>query len=575
MVRFPNPHAAKKTLTIPGFLSAECARAEIEGLGKQCLFRILPSELLAIRGESEAWSDYPSAYSHIVLRALSSGTRMVRERDLMNWVFASSPRYGVVIDAAMTDHIFSLFRLCLKAIVREALSLDGDQNNGCPVLVQALIWFASQLSILYGETNGKLFAIDMLKQCISEAAARGLMMTESPPTLIEEGSHSQNELNRTVTGEVISVSQVVAAVAALHERAFFEEKTRGFRVSQPLTMAEHDYVSQIADEERKRRPNYRPIIEHDGLHRQRSSYQEANKTKTREELLAEERDYKRRRMSYRGKKGKRTTLQVTRDIIEGYMVEIKKAGGIGCFVKGTEDGGMFLSESPSAQDITTSVDEPIGSSYAGNGGSQYNNRTHSHSDYIKRSKSFKDASPKDYEQPRRSLHEHHVNVDQRMVSQSKNDRGNYSRSPERYKSRGRSHVRSSHLLEHDDLEVTRIQHREIRQPSSGMSRYDNSRSSSSVSNSVNDISVRKGEQKSKVEHRRPRNRYETVSSDFLGQNAFEDRYNPSESLDMYEDDLSTGVKGVRQDKLCLREFNDQPSGYSAGRHYHDYLDKSE
>lgn len=235
MVRFPNPHAAKKTLTIPGFLSAECARAEIEGLGKQCLFRILPSELLAIRGESEAWSDYPSAYSHIVLRALSSGTRMVRERDLMNWVFASSPRYGVVIDAAMTDHIFSLFRLCLKAIVREALSLDGDQNNGCPVLVQALIWFASQLSILYGETNGKLFAIDMLKQCISEAAARGLMMTESPPTLIEEGSHSQNELNRTVTGEVISVSQVVAAVAALHERAFFEEKTRGFRVSQPLT----------------------------------------------------------------------------------------------------------------------------------------------------------------------------------------------------------------------------------------------------------------------------------------------------------------------------------------------------
>jgi hypothetical protein len=32
-------------------------------------------------------------------------------------------------------------------------------------------------------------------------------------------------------------------------------------------------VSQKADEERKRRPNYRPIIEHDGLPRQRSSYQ--------------------------------------------------------------------------------------------------------------------------------------------------------------------------------------------------------------------------------------------------------------------------------------------------------------
>lgn len=32
--------------------------------------------------------------------------------------------------------------------------------------------------------------------------------------------------------------------------------------------------------------------------------------KTREELLAEERDYKRRRMSYRGRKVKRTTTQV-------------------------------------------------------------------------------------------------------------------------------------------------------------------------------------------------------------------------------------------------------------------------
>jgi U11/U12 small nuclear ribonucleoprotein SNRNP48 len=234
VVRFPNPHAAKKTLTIPGFLSVECATGEIEGLGEQCLFRILPSELLAIRGECEAWSDYPIACSCIVLRALSSGTRMVRERDLMNWVFARSPRYGVVIDVAMADHIFSLFTLCLKAIVREALSLDGDQNKGCPVLVHSLIWFASQLSILYGETNGKLFAIDMLKQCISEAAARGLMMTESP-TLKEEGSHSQNELNLTVTGKVISVSQIVAAVAALHDRALFEEKTKGFRVSQPLT----------------------------------------------------------------------------------------------------------------------------------------------------------------------------------------------------------------------------------------------------------------------------------------------------------------------------------------------------
>jgi hypothetical protein len=49
--------------------------------------------------------------------------------------------------------------------------------------------------------------------------------------------------------------------------------------------------------------------------------------------MAEERDYKRRRMSYRGKKLKRTPTQVLHDIIENHMAEIADAGGIGCFSK--------------------------------------------------------------------------------------------------------------------------------------------------------------------------------------------------------------------------------------------------
>lgn len=36
-------------------------------------------------------------------------------------------------------------------------------------------------------------------------------------------------------------------------------------------MAEHAYVSERGDAERKKRPNYRPIIDHDGLPRQASS----------------------------------------------------------------------------------------------------------------------------------------------------------------------------------------------------------------------------------------------------------------------------------------------------------------
>lgn len=36
---------------------------------------------------------------------------------------------------------------------------------------------------------------------------------------------------------------------------------------------EHAHVSKVADEERQKRPDYRPIIEHDGFLWQRSSNQ--------------------------------------------------------------------------------------------------------------------------------------------------------------------------------------------------------------------------------------------------------------------------------------------------------------
>uniref|UniRef100_A0A7N2R7U6 CHHC U11-48K-type domain-containing protein n=1 Tax=Quercus lobata TaxID=97700 RepID=A0A7N2R7U6_QUELO len=717
VVHFSTLHTATPTATatpLPPFLSLHSPNNPSPF---DFDFSILPSDLLSIRAETDAWTDYPTAYSHAILRSLSLSLSGL----IGNWVIMSSLRYGsIVIDVAMRDHILLLFRLCLNTIVTEALHNYSQQQQQksneqsvmsifkCPVLVQALMWLASQLSILYGEMNGKLFAIHMLKQCVLEAAQLGLFITTQTQTQSHAGRGD----------EVISVSQVQAAVTALKERAVLQQNFNGFHVSQPLTkyqlpvfgpygiglwknisrgwpfsryilydigdgsgvkfwqdcwcgetplavcfpelfrfcrdkeasvaelmkftngvyfwviwkqkipsrvaffvwiaalgkcltidhlqkrVAEHDYLSQRAYEERKRRPNYRPILEHDGL-RQQSFRQETNKTKTREELLAEERDYKRRRMSYRGKKGKKTTVQVTRDIIDEYMEEIKKAGGIGCLVKGTEDQGMFPSESFSAHDSTITVDEPRKSDYAAPRGSQYNYRAHSNSDYGKRSNSLKDASLNEHhecvnqrfsnrnkrdreiysrspsrndstitvDEPRKSdyaaargsqyndrtqshsdrgkrskslkdvsLNEHHEYVNQRCSNRDKHGSEIYSRSPSRNDSHRRSHVRSSHRRERDDLEVSNTRHHEIKQPSSGMLKYHYSRSSSSRSNSVNDSVAKEDEQKSNVEDRRGRKTYENHSSDFLVQNAFEDRYIPSESRDMYEDDLSTGSK---------------------------------
>ncbi|KAI7733495.1 hypothetical protein M8C21_023793 [Ambrosia artemisiifolia] len=265
----------------------------------------------------------------------------------MDWVLMNSPVYGVVIDVFMTDHLLLLFRVCLKAIAREAVGYlvsvsKGERPGGgyrfdCPVLSRVLMWLGLQFGILYGEVNGKLFAINMLKQALLNASAKSLILFDESSGLSDNDGESVpvngNKVNDGRSGKgMIFVSQIAAAVAALHERSALETRIKAIRASRFVPayqrVQEHEYISKAADEERKNRPNYKPIIEHDGVLWQRGGNQDSNKNKSQEELLAEERDYKRRRMSYRGKKMKRSTTQM-RDIIDEYMEEIKHANMAG------------------------------------------------------------------------------------------------------------------------------------------------------------------------------------------------------------------------------------------------------
>ncbi|KAL5540581.1 hypothetical protein UlMin_043530 [Ulmus minor] len=552
-----------RTFTLPAVLSEECVdfvrNGDSEKKGSEGeSWKILPSELWAIRAEVEAWNEYPGAYSFRVLRAIL-GLDMARESELAGWVIANSPRYGIVIDVAMRDHVFLLCRLCLKAIIREACSLADNRDSekvlgiasfNCPILVQVLRWLASQLAILYGEMNGKFFAINILKQCILQAASSFLIfpavqkMTESPaleedvndddnPMVVEVKNPLRISTNReghrigeeSVTSGLIFASQVAAAVAALHERSLLEGKIRALSVPRPLNRyqrsTEHDYMWQRAVEERKKRPQYRPIIEHDGLPRQQLNNEETSKSKTREELLAEERDYKRRRMSYRGKKVKRNTLQVMRDIIEDFMDEIKQAGGIGCFEKGSAREGTLPSKSSYVSDITTDVDMPERSNYdsctAGD-----NRRKQSRSDYSTQSTTSRDASDKYYDQPRRG---HHSNLDypedqnHRSARRDKHGKEYYSRSSTHVHSNERNRPRR----EKDELGATGTKYNHTKRESSSRDRSY----SSSRSNSHHEL---------KVGERWQRDRYESQSSDSIAQNTFDDRYDPSDSHDKYDDD---------------------------------------
>ncbi|KAI6692810.1 hypothetical protein NL676_020520 [Syzygium grande] len=292
--------------TLPGVLSIECCNFGTDGdVGVEEVenlhVSVLPSELWSVQREIEAWSDYPNGYLYNVLTVIS-GVGLVKESALRRWVIVNSLRCGVVIDVVMGDHIFVLFALCLKAIVREGVSLlktrDLKGNKGsssefkCPNLIQVMMWLASRLSVLYGEVNAKFFAIDTLKKCLVDAASHLLLdysEQEDASTDKNESTHERDaggikkQLDIEVDGvdgmvvgninkKVIFVSQIAAAVAALHERFLLEVKIKALRHSQQPSRyqrtIEHGEITKKANEEREKHPDYKPIIDHDGLPRQ-------------------------------------------------------------------------------------------------------------------------------------------------------------------------------------------------------------------------------------------------------------------------------------------------------------------
>nr|GMD42441.1 U11/U12 small nuclear ribonucleoprotein 48 kDa protein [Ipomoea batatas] len=88
-------------------------------------------------------------YSYRILQAILR-LEMSSLCSLPAWLIANSPKYGVVIDEAMSNHIVLLCKLCLKAIVSESVGLanapgkqEGDKESvlsdrrlECPILVR-------------------------------------------------------------------------------------------------------------------------------------------------------------------------------------------------------------------------------------------------------------------------------------------------------------------------------------------------------------------------------------------------------------------------------------------------------
>lgn len=443
---------------------------------------------------------------------------------MADWLISNSPRYGVVIDTPMQKHIFLLFSLCFKSILREAsVSLD------CPVLNKALAWFESQVSILYG-VNGKLFVLNFVKKCILVGASALFLLPLGNKVVDSAASTSKQEKNIDCIRErKILMPQVVAAVAALHERSLLERKIKGFWFSHPSNnyqlVAEHHYLSDKANEERSKRNDYRPLIDYDWVHPHLSSHQnqETQREKTREEILAEERDYKRRRMSYRGKKRNQSTLQVMRDLIAEYMEETKHAGGVTNPVSVSEDSRMPLPPPrlPSSHNIqmeantsrTVSQDSP-----AVTISNQGYHEQQSHTNYFDKSKAVHDATARDYEQQKQGQHRNHHNEGYQRTADQGNHRSRASTSPERQRSHSRSHEHIIHK----------------KQDYSNRKTYSNS---------------------SRTKDRWQNDTHKNHISDSFSRNVFSERYDPSEPHDVGELDISSDDKYIKRDKFYLKERN--------------------
>lgn len=167
------------------------------------------------------------------------------EAELRQWVLESSTRYGVRINVPEADHIWLLLRLLLKGMAVEARSLLEGMQNGidnvglgfdpravrfeCRRLVEGISWLGAQLGVLYGESNGKLFALVAVKEavlqmayclavCVGDGAAGG---GEDKVGAGEKGSNAGD----IVAGPVF-LSQVATSIMALYERFSLEEKTK-------------------------------------------------------------------------------------------------------------------------------------------------------------------------------------------------------------------------------------------------------------------------------------------------------------------------------------------------------------
>lgn len=213
-------------------------------------------------------------------------------------------------------------------------------------------------------------------------------------------------------------------------------------------------------------------------------------------------------------------LKVMRDLINEYMEDVKQAAGVQSPVKVSEDSGMFPPKLPSSHGVPREVNNykevsldstAMTISNLGFGEQQ------SQTKYTDKSKAVDDAFSRDYE--RRHYGNHSYGGAQQNADRGTYHRDRASSSPDRQISHSRARDHS-------------IRHK--RKDYSNRKRYDDS---------------------SRTRDRREKDTQRNYISDSSLNNAFSDRYDPSESLHVREDDINSDAKYIKPDKFYDQELH--------------------
>ena len=207
------------------------------------------------------------------------------------------------------------------------------------------------------------------------------------------------------------------------------------------------------------------------------------------------------------------------------MEAITQAGGIGCLTKGDEEAISTFKNS-AAHDSTNfnKLNYSTSARYDGLGKMAEDDRGFQDTKAI-------DASSSRYDQ--REIHRH-GRFEDRGPSSDRNEREYYSRSPSRDRRYGRSKEQRSHRRNHDIMEMNLNEHSKINRLSN-TSRHRDCELQYSTSSSLSTSSGRKDRKKLDSPERYGQRRQDCGKSYPLRKDEFNDRYDPSNACDVYDD----------------------------------------